>query len=44
MPARGRTSRTKLTLGWIGAGRMGFEMAARLAKGGMPSAHSSTRA
>jgi len=34
MPARGRTSRTKLTLGWIGAGRMGFEMAARLAKGG----------
>ena len=25
---------TKLTLGWIGAGRMGYEMAARLAKGG----------
>ena len=25
---------TRPTLGWIGAGRMGFEMAARLAKGG----------
>src|SRR4051812_36194914 len=24
----------KLKLGWIGAGRMGYEMAARLAKGG----------
>ncbi len=26
--------RTKSTIGWIGAGRMGFEMAARLATGG----------
>jgi len=26
--------RTKLTVGWIGAGRMGYEMAGRLAKGG----------
>jgi len=28
------SARRKPTVGWIGAGRMGFEMAARLAKGG----------
>ena len=31
MPTR---KKQKLSLGWIGAGRMGYEMAARLAKGG----------
>ena len=34
MPTRISTGGEKLKLGWIGAGRMGFEMAARLAKGG----------
>src|SRR5215208_6528880 len=29
-----QTPTEKLKLGWIGAGRMGYEMAARLAKGG----------
>ena len=29
-----RTEKEKLKLGWIGTGRMGYEMAARLAKGG----------
>jgi 3-hydroxyisobutyrate dehydrogenase len=28
------TRKSKLSVGWIGAGRMGYEMAARLAKGG----------
>jgi 3-hydroxyisobutyrate dehydrogenase len=34
MATRGRARRKAPTIGWIGTGRMGFEMAARLARGG----------
>ena len=34
MATRGRARRKMPTIGWIGTGRMGFEMAARLARGG----------